>query len=142
MKKITFLLSLMAIVMMTSCSKIVDKPQEIKVNPEDVSVVGNEIKADITGTFPPKKFARKGELKVTPVLKYGDKEVVGETEVYVGEKAKLNGTKVSYKEGGKYKQSCRFKYTPDMEGKELKLYLRCDAKCGKKVYEIPDVLIR
>lgn len=131
----------MAIVMMTSCSKIVDKPQEIKVNPEDVSVVGNEIKADITGTFPPKKFARKGELKVTPVLKYGDKEVVGETEVYVGEKAKLNGTKVSYKEGGKYKQSCRFKYTPDMEGKELKLYLRCDAKCGKKVYEIPDVLI-
>ena len=141
MKKITFLLSLMAIVMMTSCSKIVDKPQEIKVDPEDVSVVGNEIKADITGTFPPKKFARKGELKVTPVLKYGDKEVVGETEVYVGEKAKLNGTKVSYKEGGKYKQSCRFKYTPDMEGKELKLYLRCDAKCGKKVYEIPDVLI-
>ena len=131
----------MAIVMMTSCSKIVDKPQEIKVDPEDVSVVGNEIKADITGTFPPKKFARKGELKVTPVLKYGDKEVVGETEVYVGEKAKLNGTKVSYKEGGKYKQSCRFKYTPDMEGKELKLYLRCDAKCGKKVYEIPDVLI-
>lgn len=141
MKKITFLLSLMAIVMMTSCSKIVDKPQEIKVDPEDVSVVGNEIKADITGTFPPKKFARKGELKITPVLKYGDKEVVGETEVYVGEKAKLNGTKVSYKEGGKYKQSCRFKYTPDMEGKELKLYLRCDAKCGKKVYEIPDVLI-
>lgn len=141
MKKITFLLSLMAIVMMTSCSKIVDKPQEIKVNPEDVAVVGGEIKADITGTFPPKKFARKGELKVTPVLKYGDKEVVGETEVYVGEKAKLNGTKVSYKEGGKYKQSCRFKYTPDMEGKELKLYLRFDAKCGNKVYEVPDVLI-
>lgn len=66
MKKITFLLSLMAIVMMTSCSKIVDKPQEIKVNPEDISVVGNEIKADITGTFPPKKFARKGEPKLRP----------------------------------------------------------------------------
>jgi len=141
MKKITFLLSLMAIVMMTSCSKIVDKPQEIKVNPEDVAVVGGQIKADITGTFPPKKFARKGELKVTPVLKYGDKEVVGETETYVGEKAKVNGKTVSYKQGGKYSQSCNFKYTPDMEGKELKLYLRCDAKCGKKVYEIPDVLI-
>ena len=141
MKKITFLLSLMAIVMMTSCSKIVDKPQEIKVNPEDVAVVGGQIKADITGTFPPKKFARKGELKVTPVLKYGDKEVVGETETYVGEKAKANGKTVSYKQGGKYSQSCNFKYTPDMAGKELKLYLRCDAKCGKKVYEIPDVLI-
>ncbi|MBQ1874865.1 MAG: tetratricopeptide repeat protein [Paludibacteraceae bacterium] len=141
MKKITFLMALMAIVMMTSCSKIVDKPQEIQVTPEDVAVVGGEIKADITGTFPPKKFARKGILKVTPVLKYGDKEVLSESETYVGEKAKANGKTVSYKKGGKYAQSCKFKYTPDMAGKELKLYLRCEATCGKKVYDIPDVLI-
>ena len=141
MKKISFLMALMAIVMMTSCSKIVDKPQEIQVTPEDVAVVGGEINADITGTFPPKKFARKGELKVTPVLKYGDKEVLSESEMYVGEKAKVNGKTVSYKKGGTYSQSCHFKYTPDMEGKELKLYLRCEAKCGKKVYDIPDVLI-
>lgn len=141
MKKITFLMALAAIVMMTSCSKIVDKPQEIQVTPEDVAVVGGEIKADITGTFPPKKFARKGELKVTPVLKYGDQEVLSTSETYVGEKAKANGKTVSYKKGGKYSQSCQFKYTPDMEGKELKLYLRCEAKCGKKVYDIPDVLI-
>lgn len=134
-------MALAAIVMMTSCSKIVDKPQEIQVNPEDVAVVGGEIKADITGTFPPKKFARKGELKVTPVLKYGDQEVLSTSETYVGEKAKANGKTVSYKKGGKYSQSCQFKYTPDMEGKELKLYLRCEAKCGKKVYDIPDVLI-
>ena len=141
MKKSLFLLSLAALVLMTSCSKIVDKPQEIKVNPDPLTFVGGVMNADITGTFPPKKFARKGELEITPVLKYGDKEIVGEPEMYVGEKAKVNGIPVSYKKGGKYSQKCAFRYNPDMEGKELKLYLRCNAKNGKKVYDIPDVLI-
>ncbi len=141
MKKSLFLLSLAAVVLMTSCSKIVEKPQEIKVNPDPLTFVGGVMNADITGTFPPKKFARKGQLEITPVLKYGDKEIVGEPEMYVGEKAKVNGIPVSYKKGGKYTQKCAFRYTPDMEGKELKLYLRCNAKCGKKVYDIPDVLV-
>jgi hypothetical protein len=101
MKKSLFLLSLAAVVLMTSCSKIVDKPQEIKVNPDPLTFVGGVMNADITGTFPPKKFARKGELEITPVLKYGDKEIVGEPEMYVGEKAKVNGIPVSYKKGGK-----------------------------------------
>lgn len=92
-------MSLAAVVLMTSCSKIVEKPQEIKVNPDPLTFVGGVMNADITGTFPPKKFARKGELEITPVLKYGDKEIVGEPEMYVGEKAKVNGIPVSYKKG-------------------------------------------
>ena len=141
MKKILFLVSLATIVLMTSCSKVVEKPQEIKVNPDPLAFVGGVMNADIKGTFPPKKFARKGELEITPVLKYGDKEVLGEPETYVGEKAKVNGIPVSYKKGGTYSQKCSFRYTPDMKGKELKLYLRCKARNGKKVYDIPDVLI-
>ena len=47
MKKILFLVSLVTIVLMTSCSKVVEKPQEIKVNPDPLAFVGGVMNADI-----------------------------------------------------------------------------------------------
>jgi tetratricopeptide (TPR) repeat protein len=101
--------------------------------------VGGKVNAEITGTFPQKKFAKKGVLVVTPVLKYDGQEALGKPVTYVGEKAKENGKVVSYKEGGKYSQSCSFDYVPAMRKSEL--YLRFEAKVGKKVIEIPDVKV-
>ena len=139
-KKTGLFLSLIAaVVMLASCNKSLPKPDEITVNPSPLEKVGNKVNADITGTFPQKKFAKKGVLTVTPVLKYDGQESVGEPVTYVGEKAKENGKTVNYKNGGTYSQSCSFDYVPAMRKSEL--YLRFEAKIGKKEIEIPDLKI-
>ncbi|MCM1034820.1 MAG: tetratricopeptide repeat protein [Paludibacter sp.] len=139
MKKSLSILSVLALVLLTSCNKTLPKPEEINVNPSPLTVVGGQVNAEITGTFPVKKFVKKGVLTVTPVLKYGANEVVGEPVVYVGEKAKENGKTVSYKNGGTYKQKFSCAYQPQMAKSEL--YLRFEAKIGKKTIEIPDVKV-
>ena len=139
MKKIQLFASIVAIAMLTACGNTLPQPEEVIVNPSPLKVVGNTVSADITGTFPVKKFERKGILTVTPVLKYNGQEAVGETVTYVGEKVKENGVMVSYKEGGSYSQSCKFDYVPEMAKSEL--YLRFTAKVGKKVTEVPDLKI-
>ena len=136
MKKILFFISALAV--LTSCGTAV-KPEQVKVNPDPLTVVGDKVEADITGTFPVKKFAKNAVLIVTPVLKYEGTEVVGKSVTYVGEKAKENGQVVSYKEGGKYTQHASFDYVPEMAKSEL--YLRFTAVKGKKVVEIPDVKV-
>ena len=138
MKKSLFLVSVIALTVLTSCGTAV-KPEQVKVNPDPLTVVGDKVEADITGTFPVKKFAKNAVLTVTPVLKYEGTEVVGKSVTYVGEKAKENGQVVSYKEGGKYTQHASFDYVPEMAKSEL--YLRFTAVKGKKVVEIPDVKV-
>ena len=139
MKKSLFLSLIAAVVVLASCNKTLPNPEQITVNPSPLELKGGKVNAEITGTFPQKKFAKKGVLVVTPVLKYEGQEAVGEPVTYVGEKAKENGKTVNYKNGGKYSQSCSFNYVPAMSKSEL--YLRFEAKVGKKVIEIPDLKI-
>ena len=136
MKKILFFISALAV--LTSCGTAV-KPELVTVNPSPLAVVGDQVDADITGTFPVKKFAKNAVLTVTPVLKFNGTEVVGKSVTYVGEKAKENGTTVSYKEGGSFKLKASFDYVPEMEKSEL--VLRFTAKNGNKVVEIPDTKV-
>jgi tetratricopeptide (TPR) repeat protein len=139
MKKGLFLSLIAAAVVLASCNKTLPNPEQITVNPSPLEKVGNKVNAEITGTFPEKKFAKKGVLVVTPVLKYDGQEALGEPVTYVGEKAKENGKTVNYKNGGKYMQSCSFDFVPAMMQSEL--YLRFEARVGKKVIEIPDLKI-
>ena len=136
MKKLLFFVS--ALVVLTACGTAV-QPEQVKVNPSPLTVVGDQITADITGTFPVKKFSKKAVLTITPVLKYEGGEAVGKPIVYVGESAKENGKKVSYKAGSKYKQTATFDYVPAMAKSEL--YLRFTATNGNKTVEIPEVKI-
>ena len=139
MKKGLFLCLIAAVAMLASCNKQLPSPDELSVNPNPLVMKGGKVDATITGTFPQKKFAKKGVLTVTPVLKFEGQEVVGDPVTYVGEKAKENGKTVNYKNGGTYKQSCSFDYVPAMRKSEL--YLRFEGRIGKKVYEIPDLKI-
>ena len=139
MKKTFVFLSVVALALLTSCNKTVPTPDELNCNPSPLTVVGGKIDADITGTFPVKKFAKNGVLEVTPVLKYGEKEYVGEPVTYVGEKVKDNGTVVSYKNGGTYSQHFTCPYTEDMN--RCVLCLRFKATAGKKTFDVPDLKI-
>lgn len=138
MKKSLFLASVIAVALLTSCGTAV-QPDQVSVNPSPLTVVGNKVEAEITGTFPVKKFAKNAVLTVTPVLKYNGGEAVSKSVTYVGEKAKENGQVVSYTEGGKYTQVAIFDYVPQMAKSEL--YLRFEARKGNKVVTLPDVKI-
>ena len=138
MKKSLFLASVIAVALLTSCGTAV-QPDQVSVNPSPLTVVGNQVEAEITGTFPVKKFAKNAVLTVTPVLKYNGGEAVSKSVTYVGESAKENGQVVSYKEGGKYTQVAVFDYVPQMAKSEL--YLRFEARKGNKVVTLPDVKI-
>lgn len=139
MKKGLFFGLIAAAVVLASCNNTLQKPDEITVNPSPLEKIGNKVNAEITGTFPQKKFAKKGVLTVTPVLKFGDKELLGEPVTYVGEKAKENGKTVNYANGGTYSQSVSYDYQPEM--RKCELYLRFEAKVGKKEIVIPDMKV-
>ena len=128
----------MAIAILTSCGTAV-QPESVKVNPDPLVVVGDKVEADITGTFPVKKFSKNAILTVTPVLVYEGGEAVGKSYTFVGEKAKENGTTISYKEGGKFAIKASFDYVPEMAKSEL--VLRFTAKNGKKEVEIPEMKV-
>ena len=131
-------MSVIAIAILTSCGGAV-QPEQITVNPNPLTVVGNQVEAAIPGPFPVKKFAKNAVLTVTPVLKYNGGEAVSKSVTYVGENAKENGQVVSYKEGGKYTQIAIFDYVPQMVKSEL--YLRFEARSGNKVVTLPDMKI-
>lgn len=140
MKKGLFFVAAAAIAMLTaSCNKPLQQPENVTCNPNPLVVVGNSVEATVTGTFPAKEFNKKGVLVVTPVLKYNGQEAVGKSRTFVGEKAKVSGTKVPYKTGGTYSVKAEFDYVPEMAVSEL--YLRFEASAGKKTYEIPDLKV-
>ena len=61
MKKSLFLASVIAVALLTSCGTAV-QPDQVSVNPSPLTVVGNKVEAEITGTFPVKKFAKNAVL--------------------------------------------------------------------------------
>ena len=138
MKKLLILVSVFAMTMLISCGTAV-QPEQVTVNPSPLVVVGDKVDATITGTFPVKKFSKKAVLTVTPVIVHEGGEIVGKPTTFVGEKAKENGSKVSYKEGGKFTIKSSFDYVPEMVKSEL--VLRFKATNGKKVVEIPDMKV-
>ena len=133
-KTLKLFASVMAFAILTSCGAPT-QPQSVKANPDPLVVVGNKVNADITGTFPVKSFAKKSVMTVTPVLVYEGGEAVGQSYTFVGEKAKENGTVVSYKEGGNFTIKASFDYVPAMAKSEL--VLRYTYVNGKKTIEIP-----
>lgn len=138
MKKSFFFLTMAAALMLASCGAPV-QPDQINVNPSPLKVVGNKVNAEITGKFPAKKFSKKAVVTITPVLKFEGREVLGEPVTYVGQKVKENGNTVVYKSGAAYSHSVSFDFVPEMAKSEL--YLRFDARKGKKTVEIPDLKI-
>ncbi|MCQ2345999.1 MAG: tetratricopeptide repeat protein [Paludibacteraceae bacterium] len=138
MKKSFFFLTMAVALLLSSCNEPV-QPDQIQVNPSPLQVKAGRVTAEMKGTFPEKKFVRRGVLVVTPVLKYNGKEMVGDPVTYVGEKVKENGKVVDYAKGGTYSQSINFPYEEDMAVCEL--YLRFEARKRNKTYDVPDLKI-
>ncbi len=111
--------------MMTSCGfgKMVTKYPEVSVtldNP-DLESKGGEVAYTIKGTFPPKYMKKKATVTLSPTLKVDGTNVNPPfaTIKLKGEKAKGEGTVISWKNGGSFTQTGTFKYDPSYEEAEI-----------------------
>ena len=139
LKKFSFLLSLMAVVLFSSCgSKMKGLSSEyFTVTPQVLEVIGGEIPVTIDGKFPEKFFKKKAVLTVTPVLKWDGGELSAESMTFQGEKVQGNNRTISYKEGGNFTMKTKFDYAPEMA--KSALYLAFTVSTGKKSYTLPEV---
>ena len=141
MLKKLFLLLLVAVVMLSSCSSKMKsmKAEYFTVTPGVLEVVGSEIPATIDGRFPAKFFNKKSVLTITPVLKYEGGEAISEPVTFQGENVRGNDRTISYDNGGSFKMKILYDYIPEMEDAEL--YLRFVINKGNKRTEIPEVKV-
>lgn len=141
LKKFSFLLSLMAVVLFSSCgSKMKGLSSEyFTVTPQVLEVIGGEIPVTIDGKFPEKFFKKKAVLTVTPVLKWDGGELSAESMTFQGEKVQGNNRTISYKEGGNFTMKTKFDYAPEMA--KSALYLAFTVSTGKKSYTLPEVKV-
>ncbi len=137
-----FLLTVLSAALFASCSsKIGDMPAEyFQVEPQVLELKTGKIDALVTAKFPPKFFAKKATLTITPVL-VGEngKELTAASATYQGEKVKGNAQTISYKEGGNGTQAASFVYEDGFQ--KSGLYVDLAVKAGKKEYKLPRVKI-
>ena len=141
LKKISFLLSLVAVVLFSSCgSKMKGLSSEyFTVTPQVLEVIGGEIPVTIDGKFPEKFFNKKAVLTVTPILKWEGGELSAESMTFQGEKVQGNNRTISYKEGGNFTMKTKFDYAPEMA--KSALYLAFTVTKGSKSYTLPEVKV-
>ena len=140
-KKIYLPLMLLMTLAFVGCNKDM-KPLSadyFTVTPSPLEVVGGQVPATITGTFPEKYFDKKSVVTVTPYLVYAEGETAGTPFVYQGEKVEGNDQAISYKMGGVVSMPVNFKYIPEMRKSELQLAFKVQR--GNKTYDLPRVTV-
>jgi len=126
MKRITKILSAailgMAAVACGSPEKMAKMAENVIVtcNPGVLEVVGGEINADVTVTYPEDYFHPKAILEVTPVIVYEGGESAMEPFIFQGEKVKDN-YQVVPSDGATVTKRVNFQYVPGMEKCYLEL---------------------
>ncbi len=126
MKKITKLISFAvlsaAAVACGSPEKMAKMAENVtvKCNPAVLEVVGGEINADVTVTYPEDYFHPKAILEVTPVIVYEGGEVAMEPFIFQGEKVKDN-YQIVPSDGATITKKVNFDYVPGMEKCYLEL---------------------
>ena len=113
-------MALMALVSCNKAAKMAELADLVKVecNPEILEVIGDNIDADVTVTFPEKYFHKKAILEITPVMKFDGQELPGEPFIYQGEKVTDNYKTVGY-DGASITEHVSFPYIKGMEKSEL-----------------------
>ncbi len=144
-KKFAFVMSAASLMLLASCSSKFGtlSSDNFTVNPNPLETQTGTVPATISATFPQKFMAKKGQVTVTPELRYtanGATQVAkGQSATFQGEKVQGNGNTVQYAVGGNYTMKTTFNYVPEMQKSEL--YLTFDAQIGNKKVSLPDVKV-
>ena len=130
--------TLLAAVLLAGCSlpKMIKTVEEInlEVTPSPVVLQGNDVTIDITGTIPPKYFAKKVTVEATPYLVWEGGEVAFESVNFQGEDAAGNGTVVSWENGKSFNYTSTVTYVGEMKD-NARLELRMSGAQGDKTGE-------
>lgn len=113
------LLACVAAVTLLSCGlgKMVSRYPEvsIKLDDQDLENKGGQVAYQIKGTIPPKYMKKKATMTIVPTIEYNGQQIALTPIEIQGEKAKANGTKISYKKGGTFSGSGSFEFKDGYE---------------------------
>ena len=141
MKKNQLTIIVAALLTLCSCSNKLGEmsPNYFAVTPQVLEAVNGEVPVTVSGTFPAKFFHKKAVITATPVLRWEDGKVEGETYTFIGEKVEGNNQVISYTTGGNFTMKSTFDYVPEMAKSEL--YIEFTAKIKNKVKALPAVKV-
>jgi len=110
-----------------------------EVTPNPLELRGDSVAVSIKGTYPPKYFAKKVDVAVTPVLKSKTNEHPFKTVTNVGEKSVTSGNKINSKAGGSFTYAAKVAYAPDMKAADL--MVKATGTQGTKTKELGSVKV-
>ncbi len=95
-----------------------------EVTPNPLEMHGDSVAISVKGSYPPKYFAKKVTLTVTPSLKTASGDKSFKSINIVGEKVEGNGTKINMKAGGSFTYTDKMAYTPDMRAADVMVNIK------------------
>ena len=123
-----------SLLVLCSCSSKLGEmsPNYFAVTPQVLEAVNGEVPVTVSGTFPAKFFPKKAVITATPVLKWEDGSVAGETYTFIGEKVEGNNQVIPFATGGNFTMKSTFDYVPEMAKSELFIEFTAQVKNKKK----------
>lgn len=136
-----FIVALCGTVAFTSCSKKLGEMTSdfFTTTPTPLEVVADCVPGTVTGTIPAKFFVKDAEVKITPVLVYGDQEVTSLPYNIQGENVRGNNQVISYDNGATVTVPFKYDYVEDMLKSDL--FLDFVVTQGSKSYNLPRVKV-
>ena len=130
-----------SLLMLCSCSNKLGEMSSnyFAVTPQVLEAVNGEVPVTISGTFPAKFFPKKAVITATPVLKWEDGSVNGESYTFIGEKVEGNNQVIPYATGGNFTMKSTYDYVPEMAKSEL--FVEFTVQVKNKAKSLPAVKV-
>ena len=121
LKSLSFMLLAIAVAGCNGLGKMAKNYSQVKheVTPNPLELHGDSVAIAVKGTYPPKYFAKKVDVTVTPVIKSSTAEHNYKSVTIVGEKSTTAGVKINQKAGGSFTYTDKIAYTPDMKAADI-----------------------
>lgn len=124
MKKSALLGVLMLAILFSGCGfgKMVTKYPEVSItlDDENLETRGGQVAYTIKGAIPPKYMKKKATMTISPSLKVDGQNLSPFTTITLkGEKAKGEGTTISYKKGGTFTKTGTFTFKDEYDMAEV-----------------------
>ena len=118
-------------------SKMSKRAKEVNytVTPNPLEMHADSVKINIQGSIPAKFFNKKVSVEIIPVLEYAGKEKEFKAIVLSGEMSEVEGTKISYANGGSFGHNAQIPYEEGMQRAVLTVKAVGKYKAASKAFD-------